>query len=984
MITRTNLGFYLLCLLLCLSQAAFSQNLRIDSLKQALANTNNPEVAYKLYRELTSAFINVNNLESRRYAERTLAFSRVANEPLNLAYDYYKLGATYFYLGNSDTALLYADSVDWVLTNYPVDSVELRNSIMQAACYRAKGDFTEAVKRNMKALGLARKINRQDSEAAILNNLGNIFVSIEQIRKGLTHFQLAAKYYQKEGKNIILSRVYENIGDAYFLLGQYDSTRYYLRQSLRLNDNVRPATLAYFLMGKMYDQTAQADSSWKYLKLALANAQRHKQGKMEVLALNRIGLQQGHEGRFAEGRANLALASKKSRKLGLAFQIAQNIWNQSELEAQAGNHEQALAHLREFYVLKDSLLNQEMNAKVAYFEEKFNAEQRELEMMRLAKAKAENEALLNQQKYMRAVSISVLLLAVLLGAFILVVYFRTLKSKRLLATKNVRLEELNVEAIDARISAEAANRAKSAFLANMTHEIRTPINGVIGVTDILQYTTLSDEQNVYVQAIRRSGENLLRIVNEVLDFSKIEAGKMELEEAAFNLFDLMDEVMVLFSSQRSDKDLDLACLIDPQLPQTLKGDPHKLRQVLINLIGNAMKFTSEGGVMINIRRLNEVENPERICLQVEVEDTGIGITEEQGRRLFQAFNQADAGIAKKFGGTGLGLTISAKLVELMGGKLEFESEYGQGSRFFFQFDLERGISDSKEKAAKVLLPPAAAKYWENKSALIIEKGRWTRKLLSSHLALAGITPRFASDYSAVEEIISQDSVALVLYAIDQNEDPSKNLFGFIIDKLTALNIPVVLMGSMAKIASQREFFPEVDAFLTKPLQHADFFRLLRSLAAGQNIPLAVPVKTSLSNSDELERSLEMSVLLAEDNDVNRMIALRMFSNLGLEPDFATNGLEALAMCEETEYDMIFMDVNMPEMDGLETTQRLRQKYAVGKRPIIIALTANAMAEDRKRCLQAGMDDYISKPFRIDEVKETFLKYGLVKKEMWRD
>ncbi len=984
MITRTKVGFYLLCLLLCLSQAAFSQNPRIDSLKQALANTHDPEKAYELYRELTSAYIHVNNLESRRYAERTLAFSRVANNPLNLAYDYYKLGASYFYLGNADTALLYADSVDWVLASYPVDSVELKNSIMQAACYRAKGDFTEAVKRNMKGLGLAKKINRQDSEAAILNNLGNIFVNIEQTRKGLSHFQSAAKHYQKAGEKNKLSRVYQNIGDAYYELELYDSTNYYLRQSLTLNEKKKPATasLSYFLLGKLFNQIAQADSSWKYLKLALANAQDHKQAKMEVLALNQIGLQEGNEGRFANGRANLELAEEKSRKLGMAVQYAQNIWNRSLLETKAGEHERALGLLREFYTLKDSLFNQEMNSKVAYLEEKFKAEERELEITRLAKVKAENEAILNQQKYLRAVSFSVLLLALLLATFILVSYSRTLKSKRLLAAKNVRLEELNLEATDARISAEAATRAKSAFLANMTHEIRTPINGVIGVTDILQYTTLSDEQNVYIQAIRRSGENLLRIVNEVLDFSKIEAGKMELEETEFNLYDLMDEVLVLFSSQRSDKDLDLACLIDPQLPQTLKGDPHKLRQVLINLIGNAMKFTSEGGVIIRINQLPSMEH-KQVMLKVEVEDTGIGITEEQGRRLFQAFNQADAGIAKKFGGTGLGLTISAKLVELMGGKLEFASEYGKGSRFYFEFALS-STSNAEAETQNTLVLQAVTSFWHGKTALIIEKGQWTRQVLSAHLALAGIKPQFAADYTAVEELLQEQPVDLVLYGIDQNEDPAKNLFGFVVDKFNDLDIPVVLLGTMAKIASQREFFPEVDAFLTKPLQRADFFRLLRSLAAGQNIPIAVPAKTNTPNPGKAESELKMNVLLAEDNDVNRMIALRMFSNLGFEPDFATNGKEALAMCEKKEYEMIFMDVNMPEMDGLETTQRLRQKYAGRKRPIIIAVTANAMEGDRKRCLQAGMDDYISKPFRIDEVKESFLKYGLVKKEIWRD
>ncbi|MEL7530312.1 MAG: response regulator [Bacteroidota bacterium] len=628
-----------------------------------------------------------------------------------------------------------------------------------------------------------------------------------------------------------------------------------------------------------------------------------------------------------------------------------------------------------------------MNDQVAYYQEKFNAEARELEITRLAKVKAENEAIINQEKYLKSVGISGFLLFLLLGVFISIIYLKTLKSKRILAVKNIRLEELNLAATNARISAEAANRAKSAFLANMSHEIRTPINGVIGVTDILQYTAPSDEQNVYIQTIRRSGENLLRIVNEVLDFSKIEAGKMELEQTAFSLFELMDEVLVLFSSQRSDKDLDLACMIDPDLPTSLKGDPHKLRQVMINLIGNAMKFTSEGGVLVRIGMINsgkESLQTDPIKLLVEVQDSGIGITEEQSQRLFQAFNQADTSIAKNFGGTGLGLTISAKLVELMGGKLEFESQYGSGSRFFFHFELGHIDTKPKPHLKHPLFNQSIANYWQGKTALIIENGQWSRQVLSSWLEQAGIIPQFASDYSSVEKIMETNPVDIVLYAIKQNESPGKNLLGFIIDQFTDLEIPVVVMGSMAKIANQREVNPEIDIFLTKPLQHSGFFGLLKGIASGQNLPKVPSKKTKLLAPQSTAQSIEMNVLLAEDNDVNRMIALRMFSKLGLEPDFATNGLEVLKKCETKDYDLIFMDVNMPEMDGLETTQKLRNKYRDDKSPVIIALTANAMEEDRKNCLRAGMDAYISKPFRIDEIKETFLKYGLVKKEVWQD
>ena len=478
------------------------------------------------------------------------------------------------------------------------------------------------------------------------------------------------------------------------------------------------------------------------------------------MALNQMGVLLGKQGKFQEGRKVLVQAFEMSQKRRMLTLMGHNRWYITELETQAGNHAKAVEHLYEFIDIKDTLLNNQVKGKVAFYQEKFKAGERELEIARLAQSDAENKANMNRQRLTVAIAVSILVITILLGAFILISYLHSLRSQRLLTAKNLQLQNLTQEAQFERGRAEEANRAKTAFLANMTHEIRTPLTGLISITDLLRYTPLSSEQGEYVGLMRRSGENLIRIVDEILDFSKIEAGKMDLEETAFDLFELLDEILLLFSSQRSDKNLDLACLIDPNIPQKVKGDPHKLRQVMFNLIGNAMKFTERGGVFVSFSLLPNGSIDEKLLIHAEVKDTGIGIPKEQQERLFNEFEQAEAGITRKYGGTGLGLNISSRLINLMDGSLELESDSGQGSRFYFDFKLGRvhATNDSPQ--------PSKFDNWKNKTVLIAEKGVWSKKTLVAWFSSMGARTIYAEDLPTIRKYIDQQAIDLLIYGLD--------------------------------------------------------------------------------------------------------------------------------------------------------------------------------------------------------------------------
>ena len=514
-------------------------------------------------------------------------------------------------------------------------------------------------------------------------------------------------------------------------------------------------------------------------------------------------------------------------------------------------------------------------------------------------------------------------------------------------------------------AAQEASEAKSMFLANMSHEIRTPLNGIVGFTELLKDTGLKEEQEEFVEIIEKSSENLLEIINNILDLSKIESNKLEIENIVFNPINEFESAVEVYAVRASEKNINLGCFIDPSLEQPLKGDPTKLKEVLINLLSNAVKFTSSAGsINVNIRKLGSTADG-HTRIKFEVQDSGIGVTSEQRARIFEAFSQADTSITRKYGGTGLGLTISSRFIELMGGQLDLFSAPGEGTTFFFTLDFEE-IETLNESAQN---------SFANLNVLIPEsehKTKMQETYLKEYLDFYGVTYSAFKTIDEVQTLQERENFDLIFVDFEYT---NKNE----LEKYAELSQALVLLTKSNNMKQIDSFNVEIFKTLYEPLNITKIKQVLENYDA-QEIDTTKTKKYSKKYDDTGDSRFEANVLVAEDNIINQKLIRRTLEEIGLSVSIASNGLEAFQKRKDEAFDLIFMDIQMPFLDGVEATKEILEYEEDYNQPHvpIVALTANALKGDRERFLAAGLDEYTTKPLVRSEII-TLLNHFLANK-----
>lgn len=813
------------------------------------------------------------------------------------------------------------------------------------------GNYSDALEMFLSALSIRQELKNEPGVAYALNNIGKVYRLTGDYANAIRYVQQAIEIKKRLHLKTSLAYSYINLGATYLAKGQLDNALEAFDHSLRIRREVED----WRGLGDTYDAIGLAHQRQGKIELALEEFSQAVELRNKVHDVNGTAETQIHIGRamtaakrLPEARKALEMAVKLSQQISNRNLLSEATLALADFEQASGNTATALTWYRQHMKEKSDLLKESQFRRMAELHMRVE-KQHELQELELLRKEA---ALRNQQRGTERLvrnSLLVALLSALLTAAVLVNRYRIkkrsedlyrLKSEEL-ATRSVELETLNHEL-------ERVSQVKSAFLANVSHEIRTPMNGILGIASLLADTPLNSEQRALTKTILSSGESLLTIINDILDLSKIEAGKLVLQNQEFNLQQTVEDVCSLSAIRAEEKGVELALRFEAGAPTLVIGDEIRFRQIVTNLVGNAVKFTDHGHVLVSVRAQPREDG--KVTVLVEVEDTGIGIPEKYRGKLFEKFQQMDNSNTRRHGGTGLGLAISRQLVELQGGQIGVRSEEHAGSTFYFQ------------------LPFSVPHTELNKPAAPAETSRIAVIWLQAPLARRIIRDICAENGMGIVELNSAEQVEACRATIA--DQPGR--MPILITDMPAphATLPELQSWAAVQVIPRIASPPQTSQFVRRPV-----FRdaLLQAMAKAVR-PAVAESPAEPAPAPKPPAGPKAAILLVEDNAVNQRVAIGFLKKLGFDVDVADNGEVAVERCRSNQYDLLLMDCQMPRMDGFEATRRIRALENGARRAPIVALTASAMQGDRERCLAAGMDDHITKPISLLALQQVIARY----------
>ena len=896
------------------------------------------------------------------------------------------IGIVYRYLGNYDSALKIYNQALQLREKLGDRDPMARIHHDIGLLYLYKGEFNLALRSYYQSLFIRQEIGSPQGIAQSFLNLGQLYQRIGFFDRAVAYHTKALSFFESMEDRVQIANALYSLGDAYSKIGDHRNALMYLRRSLLLREalGLRESTAKTInKIGVVHTDMGEFDEALKYYQRALAIrlnleskpkiADSHFALGKAYATKSRFRYSHNHFSTALEiwqdigdkskiSAVQLALGDlhqqwekpevalgyvKKGLDLALKIEAKERIRDAylslSNIHQQLGDPERALAYFKNHKHAADQIFNQEFGRTLAAVQVDTELSQRQKEIELLVR---QNEIHMKEASFQTwKVQRQKLLIYTMAGVFLLA----------LVVGWNIR-NRLNKQ----RLAAESSDRAKSEFLAVMSHEIRTPMNGVLGSANLLKRTNLDRDQKDLLNMIRVSGKNLLAIINDILDLSKVDSGKMDLKQKPFDIRDCIEDCLDLFIL-KPEKDLELCYLVDEQVPRRINGDGGRLRQVLVNLLGNALKFTESGMVSIKVRRISE----DPLELEFAVADTGVGISEQALGTLFQPFSQADSSSTRVHGGTGLGLAICRRLCQLMGGDIRVESELGKGSTFYFS--LKPSMSNSGQEKRFFNKPQNRV----DKRALIVEPRSIPGKFMAQQCFSWGVKPVLVSSIEMAQFILKKDKkidIALVAQnALVGHNQGWQETVGPLMDTDW---LPSILIKGQPRLENEDPILPHgFDMVLEKPLRRSRLQEgVFRTLDMKPMDSKGAPLQL-VPSSGGRGKNNEVAILVVEDNAINRKIVLKMLEKLGYRADAVINGLEAVRACEKKFYHLCIMDLQMPEMDGFEATQRIRQLQKGGSQSTIIALTADMMHAGRKQCLDAGMQDFLTKPIKMSAFEE---------------